>query len=470
MPQLPRNHYGLLERFVASLGEEARTASRLLIAVSGGADSMALLELTVLAREGLAAADVAAYVDHGLRPETSEEAAHVRAAAIRLGVGFDLVKLDPPGSDERSLREARYAALETLAASREADFVLTGHTRDDQIETVLHRLVRGAGRLGIAGIPQRRDHVVRPLLAVGRDELRRFLRERRSSWREDPSNSDLRYLRNRVRHRIIPAIEAELGPGALDHLPALATEWREEEAYLAGEAARYAEFTMVGPTAARRLDASSLNAAPAVLRSRIVRAWLAERTGRPATTFSRAESAAVLALAEKVGGSRRIALEHATVINVYGELDLTAGERTTPNDPPPFGFELATCSDARVTGPGGWVFEIANFGPGHDRPSPARAIAAGVEQGDFDREHLGGIVIVRSGRPGDRLRATALGHRKVADLMIDARIPQDQRSSWPIVEAGGRVVWVPGLARSEDFAPATEQRVRVRLTWRRELA
>jgi len=470
MPQLPRNHHGLLERFVVSLGDEARSASRLLLAVSGGADSMALMELTVLARGGLASADVAAYVDHGLRPEAGEEAAHVRATATRLGIGFELAKLDRPGADESSLRDARYAALEILATTCGADFVLTGHTRDDQIETVLHRLVRGAGRHGLSGIPPRRGSVVRPLLAVGRAELRRFLQERGGAWREDPSNCDLRYLRNRLRHRVIPAIEAELGAGALDHLPALAAAWREEEAYLTAEAARYAEFAMVGPAAARRLDANALNASPAALRSRIVRSWLAVRTGRAATTFSRAESAAVLALAKKSHGSRRIALEQVAVVNAYGQLDIASVEASAGSTSPAFRFELDTGTDARVTGPGGWVFEIVNVRPGQLGLATPGHSDVGVEQGDFDRDRLGGMVVVRSGQPGDRVRATTLGHRKVADLMIDARIPEDQRAGWPIVEADSQVVWVPGLTRSEDFAPVTVGSARVRLTWRRELA
>jgi tRNA(Ile)-lysidine synthase len=467
---LPRDHYRLLERFIASLGGDACAAPRLLLAVSGGADSMAMLELATLARGSQASSDLAVYVDHGLRPETGEEAEHVRVAAYRLGTGFALAKLRGAGPDERDLRDARYAELQRLAASHEAAFVLTGHTRDDQIETVLHRIVRGAGRYGLAGIPQRRGNLVRPLLGIGRDEVRRFLRDRGVAWREDPSNESLVYLRNRLRNRVIPAIEAELGPGALNHLAALAENWREEEAYLASEAARYGEFVMVGPTAARRLDAHALSAAPSALRSRIVRAWLAERTGRPAASFSRAESTAVLALAETSEGSRRIPLQHVTVINNYGVLDIAAPERPITREDLHFRFEMSTSTDTQVTGPGGWVIQVANLPPGtrgHARLGPTTTTA---DEADFDRARLGDILVVRPGRPGDRLRATASGHRKVADLMSDAKIPAQQRAAWPIVEAVGRVAWVPGLARSEDFVAASSRARRVRLTWHRDVA
>lgn len=321
MPRLPRNQHRLLERFVTALGADVRGASRLVIAVSGGSDSMALLELTALARGRRAADDLAVYVDHGLRRETAEESDHVRAAAERLGTGVVTVRIEARGRDERSLRDARYAELHELAAASKAAFLLTGHTRDDQIETVLHRLIRGAGRHGLAAIPERRGTLIRPLLGFARSELRAFLCSRGVDWREDSSNEDLGYLRNRLRRRVIPAIEAELGAGALDHLPALASAWREEETFLEAEAARYGEFARVGPTAARRLDTRALRAAPVALRSRIVRAWLAERTRRPASSFSRAETDAVLGLARATTGTRRIALDRVDVFARSGELD-----------------------------------------------------------------------------------------------------------------------------------------------------
>lgn len=446
-----------------------RAAPALLIAVSGGSDSMALLELTALARGERAGRDLAVYVDHGLRRETEAEARHVNAAAERLGTGFALVRLEMTGRDERRLRDARYAELRKLVAERGLDFILTGHTHDDQIETVLHRLVRGAGRQGLAGIPARRGNVVRPLLDFTREELRDFLRGRRIEWREDSSNADLGYLRNRLRHRVIPAIEAELGVGALAHLPALASAWREEEAYLESEAARYGEFASIGPSTARRLDTRAVRAAPVALRSRIVRTWLAERTGRPSTAFSRADSAAVLALIESPNGTRRIALDQLEVVNCYGELDAVPPAGAAQPGTELFRFELDTRSDARIAGPGGWEIEVT----GVDETATARARCGargpGGDFSDFDRDRLGETLIVRPGRPGDRMRASPWGHKKVSDLLIDARVPSYRRPSWPVVETSGHVVWVPGVALNEEFAAGEATAARVRMSWRREL-
>ena len=136
----------------------------------------------------------------------------------------------------------------------------------------------------------------------------------------------------------------------------------------------------------------------------------------------------------------------------------------------PFRFELATRTDARVAGPGGWMIEIANLAPAACRPAHAEPRDPTRDQRDFDRERLGDTLVVRPGRPGDRLRASTSGHKKVSDLMIDSRVPYDQRASWPVVEANGHVVWVPGLAQSEDFAAVSATLQCLRLSWRRELA
>ena len=469
MPHLSRDQHRLLERFAAALGNEALTAQRLVIAVSGGSDSMALLELAALARGNRAASDTAVYVDHGLRRESTAESEHVRAASQRLGTEFAALPLHVNGRDERRLRDARYAELQKLVAVRGAAFLLTGHTRDDQIETVLHRLVRGAGRHGLAGIPERRENVLRPLLGFGRTELRDFLRSQCVGWREDASNEDLRYVRNRLRRRIIPMIEAELGPGALDHLPALAAAWREEEAYLDAEAARYAEFARTGASHARRLESRGLNTAPAALRTRIVRAWLAERTGRPAASFSRDDSLAILALAGTTTGTKRLSLAELEVINAYGELDVGPPAEAAKQETLSFRFEIATGADSRVEGPGGWVIEVTNLPRAGGEKAGSALRGRAVDSRDFDRCRLAETLIVRPCRMGDRMRSSGRGQRKVSDLFVDARVPLHERQGWPVVETGDYVVWVPGIASDAEFAASAGDSPRVRMCWHREL-
>ncbi len=286
---LPRRHYRLLEDFVRGFPDHVRNGA-LLAAVSGGADSMAMLELLVLAAPTLGLQVTAAYVDHGLRPEAAGEATLVRTAASRHGLGFLARKLSPATglqatagaeASEGSLRERRYRALIEMAAQCGGRWIATAHVHEDQVETILFRMLRGAGRRGLSGIPASRGPFIRPLLGVRRSRLRSFLRDCGAQWMEDPSNADLRYARNRLRHVVIPAIARAFGAHALDELPAMATRWRKEEAYLEQQTERYLTFA----TGADFIDLNALPWAPEALRPRLLRTWLGRRNGGKMVTL-----------------------------------------------------------------------------------------------------------------------------------------------------------------------------------------
>lgn len=159
------------------------------------------------------------HVDHRMRPDSGVDAAFVASAAGTLGLDCRTTALDPvlPGgaSIEAVLRRRRRAALRQMAADVCASHVLVGHTRDDQAETVLLNLLRGSGLRGLAGMPLRQGLWVRPLLQISRAALREWAGSAGLAWREDPTNSDPRYLRNRVRARILPLLEEEIRPGAI---------------------------------------------------------------------------------------------------------------------------------------------------------------------------------------------------------------------------------------------------------------
>jgi len=187
---------------------------RVLVAVSGGPDSMALLHALWEARERLGIALEVASVDHGLRPEAAAEIALVRARAEALELPFLPVAVHVRrergrASLQDAARRARLGALAALAAARGAGRVALGHNADDQAETVLFRIVRGTGLRGLGGIPYRRDPFVRPLLDVRRAEIEHYLTRRSIPFVRDPSNDDPRYTRARIRHRILPMLAAE---------------------------------------------------------------------------------------------------------------------------------------------------------------------------------------------------------------------------------------------------------------------
>jgi tRNA(Ile)-lysidine synthase len=220
--------------------------ARVAVAVSGGADSVALLDLLV-ATTGLHGGRLRVVtVDHGLRPGSADDAAFVATLAASVGLGCDVLRLDlPEGAGEGRAREARYAALDGL----DTDVVALGHHADDQVETAILGVLRGGGTRAFGGMPRRRGRYVRPLLDVPRDALRAWAAHRGLSWREDPTNATLHTLRNVVRLRWLPAVEAARA-GAVAAIARGAGHAAEDDAFLDALSAREAVLRGAGLCAA----------------------------------------------------------------------------------------------------------------------------------------------------------------------------------------------------------------------------
>lgn len=248
--------------------------ARVVVGVSGGPDSAALLD--VLARlDDLRVEPIAASVDHGLRPDAARDVEVARALAERLGVPFRAMRIEvrPAGEAiQAAARAARYRALGALAAEVGATAIAVGHTLDDQAETVLSRILRGASLVGLAGIePRRADGVVRPLIDCRRAEVHAHVARFELPHRADPSNADPRFERVRLREGILPALAAE-DPSVAVHLARLADEARAIRGLL--DAAADPLLEDAGPI----LDL----AGPAPVRARAIQRWIEARTGVPA--------------------------------------------------------------------------------------------------------------------------------------------------------------------------------------------
>lgn len=245
----------------------------LLVACSGGPDSLALAAAASVVARRRGSALRALVVDHGLQDGSAAVAA---AVVEQLGVKLGLpavvatVTVAPGPGPEAAARTARYAALE--AAAEPGELVLLGHTLDDQAETVLLGLARGSGPRSLAGMPARRGRFVRPLLGVRRAVTAAACAELGLTPWQDPHNAETRFSRVRVRERILPVLEAELGPGVAEALARSADLFRIDADHL-DELAAGALAQLAGET----LDCSALAATPAALRSRVLRSWLAER-------------------------------------------------------------------------------------------------------------------------------------------------------------------------------------------------
>jgi tRNA(Ile)-lysidine synthase len=225
----------LLTIALRTLREECdlRPGDRLLVAVSGGADSSALLHGLARLAPRLGVELAAHGVDHGLRPEAAAELDLAEQLAARCKVPFARTRLrvTPGGNLQARARAARYAALRRVAGSAGARFIATAHHADDRAETVLIRLLRGAAPAGLAVLPARSGELLRPLIRARRADIRLHLARHDVRWAEDPSNQDQRFLRVRVRHELLPLLET-LSPAIVSHLCGLADELRSGQAPL----------------------------------------------------------------------------------------------------------------------------------------------------------------------------------------------------------------------------------------------
>jgi tRNA(Ile)-lysidine synthase len=394
--------------------------ARVLVAVSGGPDSMALLHALWEARARLGLTLEVVGVDHGLRPEAARELELVHARAQALGLPFwrleaDLARERRGGvSLQDAARRARLGALATLAAERGARVAL-GHQADDQAETVLFRILRGTGLAGLAGIPYRRDPFVRPLLDVRRAEILRYLRRRSIPFIEDPSNADPRFARARIRHRVLPLL-AEENPRVVEALLALASAARSE---------RLAVATV--PALSRRAAAS------------------VGRLGAQGGTA-----------AIDVAGGRRVVVS-------YGEVRVEARVAAPEPSHPRLVIER----------PGAYRWSVGTVEVEEVVAASADAAATDgqrAERGvpEFDADRLTWPLVVRTRRSGDRMRPRGgRGSRKLSDLMIDAKIARDARAALPVVTtARDEVLFVPGLRPAEIGRPSSRTRrlLRVRFS------
>ncbi len=269
--------------------------ARLVIGVSGGPDSMALLHLLAALRPSFPCSPVAVYVDHGLRPgETPAECQAVEQAASILDLPFETICVDTEKcSRERGLslehaaRELRYAALEEVVGRYRASRLAVAHTADDQVEEVLIRLLRGSGRCGLSGMRMRRGRVIRPLLTTPKADLLRYLQDRNIAFCQDSSNRDRRFLRNRIRLDLLPLLEREYDPGVRKALLKTAENLAEDEAFLDSQTAdawqRLVRPTNPVPTGepGYLLERSGLCVLHPALQRRLVERLLWELGARP---------------------------------------------------------------------------------------------------------------------------------------------------------------------------------------------
>ncbi len=392
-----------------------RTDEPLLVLLSGGGDSVCLLDVALR----LGARVSALHVNYGLRPGAAEDEAFVRALCERLSVPLSVERVslvEEGGNLQERARDARYGLAERMA---EGDYA-AAHTASDQAETVLYRLAVSPGSRALHGMAPRRGRLVRPLLGATRAEVRDYLRERGLTWREDPSNADRRFARARVRHELLDALRS-IGPAAERTVAETARQLREEAEVLDSAVAEVLAELGGGPA----VSLPDLDRHPLAVQ-RLVLRRLAEQAGGQLGARA-AES--ILALGTR--GTKTLDLGGGVhAVAEYGTVRFTRARE--PSAPEP--VTLPVPGRVRF---GDWEVEASLGGPGDVSVSA---------------QSLGGAATVRTWREGDRMRPRGLGGTKsLQDLFTDHKVPRALRHTLPVVEAQGTVVWVAGVAVDERF-------------------
>lgn len=419
-------------------------------AVSGGADSVALLRILLELREELGIVLSVVHFNHKLRgAECDADQNFVAQLAQRYKLKLHVSSGDVAAharsqhlSTEAAARRLRYEYFWGLLRGNTLNRVATGHTLDDQAETVLLRIVRGAGTRGLGGIyPQllvdgSRFSVIRPLLQTRRRLLEGYLAEMGQEWREDSSNRDLRHARNRVRHGILPRLERSLNPAVRETLAETADIARAEEDYWQ----KAVEHALPEAWKGRTLQTAELQALPLALRRRVVRA-AAESLGLRLEFRHLEDILAVVA-----NGPRSVMLREGWVLSrAKGGLQFDPPSRAGTVTISDYEYKLAVPGAIRVPEAGA-CFEAVLV--------PASAMPGYNPDHMLDPVLLQKDLTVRNWRAGDRYwPAHTKAPKKIKELLQERKLTGSQRKLWPVVVSGQEIVWVRGFPAPARFLP-----------------
>lgn len=486
-------HSDLSVRLLRRLQEQdwAKAGQRIGVAVSGGADSVALLLLLVELREKLGVVLSVVHFNHKLRGRASDaDEKFVAKLAARHNLRFFVEHEDISHKSEReranledAARRARYAFFQRLISERQVDKVAVAHTADDQAETVLAHIFRGTGLAGLAGIHPEVGCVFRPLLAFRRDELRAYLRTRRESWREDASNRDTKRTRARIRLKLVPLLEKQFQPAVVEHLCQLADLAREDNAWLEssaelrlflnakesqgewGIALRDLLAAHGKGERSEGLDELWSRGAPQAISKRLIR-LLVKRVKPHSGQLSSVHVDAVLRLAEQPDSGKTLPLPGG--VEVRRERDSLifrpAGQRPAAKSGSapksfshtvelgPDSIEVSLLEQSRCL-----RFRVIDWPPQGRETNIIGAV--------LDHERVCLPLVVRSWQPGDQMQP--VGHQKrhkLSRLLNELGVSRWAKETWPVLVCGGEIAWTRGLPVAVEFAAGDKTRKAVVIT------
>jgi tRNA(Ile)-lysidine synthase len=445
--------------------------NRVVVAVSGGPDSVVLLHVLHGLRQELELELEVAHLMHGLRGEEArQDAWFVSALAREFGLPFHLKEIDLPriksvrgkGNIEALGRGERYLFFAAVAEQVGAAKIATGHTRDDQVETFLMWLLRGAGRKAVGGIPPMRPvspagkelSIVRPLIETSRTEVMAYLAERGLEYRVDRTNLDPKLLRNWIRLRLLPELEAKTDSHLNERLAHMADVFREEETILD----RLARNRLSKLFVRGRFLRESLLGEERGIQRRLIRLWLESTMGNlQGIRFDHVE--ALLRLIVEGPPQGRLSLPRAW--DAVRQYEVVFLEKRKVKKSQPQGYHYILPLEGEI------VIPEAEVRVKSSRCSSSPIVRTKNDlEAFFDLSVLGEPLALRNFQSGDRFQPLGMrGRKKVKDLFIERKVPLDLRRIWPFLVAGGQILWIPRYGRSElaKVGPTTTDVLKVQI-------
>lgn len=425
----------LLERFRRHIATLELPSGTGLVAVSGGPDSVALLDLLVRSQDVHGAGLVVAHLDHGIHPDSSRVAGQVRTLAESFGLPFEGGTLALGESAGETLaRVRRYAWLESVRVKHAAAVIFTAHHADDQVETVLMRALAGSGPAGLSGIAPIQGHLVRPLLPFRRVELAKYLEAAGLQAWLDPANLDPRHLRSWIRSDLLPLLR--------ERLPEVDANLERLSRQAARDRAAWVAALEVLPDLDLRLEDGAISVAASMLGgydSSLAQAVILALARRVGCRLGPSRVGRVFSLLERgISGTRVPLGADWSAELAFGRLRLFRAEPVPGREP----WALAGQHGERLWGHWRIRWERGT--------APGRQPRAGLSAW-FTLEPL----TVRGWAPGDRVRPLGgTGHRLIVRCFQDEKVPRGRRGSWPVLAQRDEVVWIPGVCRSDVRIPA----------------
>ncbi len=428
----------LYEKVKSTITEHSllENGDTVICAVSGGADSMCLLTvLRALAKE-MNLRVVAANLNHSLRgTEGDGDSQYVEAVCEIKGIPFYGKKLDIGAmakargeSVEETGREERYKFLDELSAKLGGAKIATGHNIGDNAETIIFRLARGSGSRGLCGIPYKRGNVIRPLLDVSRSQIEEYLVENAVMWREDSSNAQLNYSRNKIRHLVIPQLE-KIQPSAVEKIVSCGHCLMEDEQYLMSLAEKLLSSAYVDTD---EYSTSAILGAPLPIAKRAA-AKLLEDWG--AKDITQEKILAMLDFCSKPSGKRMDINARTYVLRSFYTI-----VRQSRDSERSFSYSIRPGQKVRHNN---WSISVNIL----DKPPEKEDNSTAV----FDAAQLFGLFVIRSRMEGDRIKLPGGGSKKLKDLFMEHKIPLNRRSEIPVVVKGDEVIFVPRLRKTPRY-------------------